>query len=47
MEEVKQKLLAVGLEPVSSTANELATRDAGEKLKWMLIVKASGCRADE
>ena len=45
--EVKQQLLALGLEPVGSTPDELARRMADDTAKWAPIVKASGFRADE
>ncbi|OGA07650.1 MAG: hypothetical protein A3D95_02695 [Betaproteobacteria bacterium RIFCSPHIGHO2_12_FULL_69_13] len=45
--EVSEKLLAVGLEPVGSTADELARRMAEDSARWAPIVKASGFRADE
>ena len=45
--DVIEKLLATGLEPVGSTANELAARIAADFAKWAPIVKASGYRADQ
>jgi tripartite-type tricarboxylate transporter receptor subunit TctC len=45
--DVTERLLAVGLEPVGSTADELATRVAEDTARWAPIVKASGFRADE
>lgn len=45
--DVSEKLLATGLEPVGSTANELASRMAADLAKWAPIVKASGYRADQ
>ena len=45
--EVSDRLLALGLEPVGSTADELAHRVAEDTAKWAPIVKASGFRADE
>ncbi len=44
--EVKEHLLAIGLEPVGSTADELARRMADDTAKWAPLVKASGFRAD-
>ena len=45
--EVSERLLALGLEPVGSTPDELANRIAEDTAKWAPIVKASGFRADE
>lgn len=45
--EVSKRLLALGLEPVGSTPDELATRVSEDIAKWASIVKASGFRADE
>ncbi len=45
--EVSKRLLALGLEPVGSTPDELATRVSEDIAKWAPIVKASGFRADE
>jgi tripartite-type tricarboxylate transporter receptor subunit TctC len=45
--DVSEKLLATGLEPVGSTADELASRMAADLAKWAPIVKASGYRADQ
>jgi tripartite-type tricarboxylate transporter receptor subunit TctC len=45
--EVSERLLAMGLEPVGSTPDELATRVGADTAKWAPIVKASGFRADE
>jgi tripartite-type tricarboxylate transporter receptor subunit TctC len=45
--EVSKRLLALGLEPVGSTPDELASRVAEDMAKWAPIVKASGFRADE
>ncbi|HSD52512.1 MAG TPA: Bug family tripartite tricarboxylate transporter substrate binding protein [Burkholderiales bacterium] len=45
--EVSERLLALGLEPVGSTPDELATRVAEDTARWAPIVKASGFRADE
>jgi tripartite-type tricarboxylate transporter receptor subunit TctC len=45
--EVSERLLALGLEPVGSTPEELARRVAEDAARWAPIVKASGFRADE
>ncbi len=45
--EVRERLLAIGLEPVGSTPDELGRRMAEDTAKWMPIVKASGFRADQ
>jgi len=45
--EVSERLVALGLEPVGSTPDELARRVAEDTAKWAPIVKASGFRADE
>ncbi|HXZ55354.1 MAG TPA: Bug family tripartite tricarboxylate transporter substrate binding protein [Burkholderiales bacterium] len=45
--EVNERLLALGLEPVGSTPDELAARIAEDTARWTPIVKASGFRADE
>jgi tripartite-type tricarboxylate transporter receptor subunit TctC len=45
--EVSTRLLALGLEPVGSTADELSNRTAEDMARWAPIVKASGFRADE
>lgn len=44
--EVKERFLAVGLEPVGSTPDELARRVAEETARWAPLVKASGFRVD-
>jgi tripartite-type tricarboxylate transporter receptor subunit TctC len=44
--EVKERLLATGLEPVGSTADELAKRMADDTARWAPVVRASGFRAD-
>lgn len=44
--EISARLLALGLEPVGSTADELASRVAEDIARWAPIVKASGFRAD-
>jgi tripartite-type tricarboxylate transporter receptor subunit TctC len=45
--EVSERLIALGLEPVGSTPDELARRVADDIAKWGPAVKASGFRADE
>lgn len=45
--EVTERLLALGLEPVGSTPDELASRIAEDTARWAPVVKASGFRADE
>jgi tripartite-type tricarboxylate transporter receptor subunit TctC len=45
--DVKERLLAIGLEPVGSTPDELASRMAEDTARWAPAVKASGFRADE
>ncbi len=45
--EVSERWLALGLEPVGSTPDELAKRVAEDTARWAPIVKASGFRADE
>ena len=45
--EVSERLLALGLEPVGSTPDELASRITEDAAKWAPIVKASGFRADD
>jgi tripartite-type tricarboxylate transporter receptor subunit TctC len=45
--DVTARLLALGLEPVGSTAEELERRTAQDAARWAPIVKASGFRADE
>jgi tripartite-type tricarboxylate transporter receptor subunit TctC len=45
--EVSEGLLALGLEPVGSTPDELANRVIKDTAKWAPIVKASGFRADQ
>jgi len=45
--EVNERLLALGLEPVGSTPDELARRVAEDTARWAPIVKASGFRADD
>jgi tripartite-type tricarboxylate transporter receptor subunit TctC len=45
--EISARLHALGLEPVGSTPDELASRVAEDTARWAPIVKASGFRADE
>jgi tripartite-type tricarboxylate transporter receptor subunit TctC len=45
--EVSERLLALGLEPVGSTPEELERRMAEDVAKWGPAVKASGFRADD
>jgi tripartite-type tricarboxylate transporter receptor subunit TctC len=45
--EIRARLLALGLEPVGSTASELLIRAAEDNARWAPIVKASGFRAEE
>lgn len=45
--EVSEQLVALGLEPVGSTPDELAKRMAEDSAKWAPAVKASGFRADD
>ena len=44
--EVRERMLALGLEPVGSTADELARQMADDTGKWAPAVKASGFRAE-
>ena len=44
--EVTERLLALGLEPVGSTPDELARGVAEDTARWAPVVKASGFRAD-
>lgn len=44
--EIHDRLLALGLEPVGSTADELRKRMADDTALWAPAVKASGFRAD-
>jgi tripartite-type tricarboxylate transporter receptor subunit TctC len=44
--EVRERLVALGLEPVGSTADELARQMADDTAKWAPAVKASGFRAE-
>lgn len=45
--DVSERLLALGMEPVGSTPQELARRMADDAAKWAPAVKASGFRADQ
>ena len=45
--EISAQLVALGLEPVGSSPDELALRVAADVARWTPIVKASGFRADE
>ena len=44
--EVREKFLALGAEPVGSTAEEFAAFNKSELTKWARIVKQSGARVD-
>ena len=44
--EVTERLLAIGFEPVGSSAEELARRMAEDAARWAPVVKASGFVAD-
>jgi tripartite-type tricarboxylate transporter receptor subunit TctC len=44
--EVAKKLTDIGLEPVGSTANELAIYQKAEIIKWAKVVKDSGATAE-
>jgi tripartite-type tricarboxylate transporter receptor subunit TctC len=44
--DVRQRLLALGLEPVGSTPEELAKQMTQDAARWAPAVKASGFRAD-
>ena len=45
--DVSERLLALGLEPVGSTPEELARRMAEDTVRWTPAVRASGFRASE
>jgi len=45
--EVRQALIAEGLDPVGSSADELARRMAEDTARWAPVVKSSGFRADQ
>lgn len=44
--EFGEKLLAMGLDPVGSTAREYEQRIAADILKWAPVIKASGAKVD-
>lgn len=44
---ISAQLISLGLEPVGSTPDELASRLAEDTARWTPIVKASGFRADQ
>lgn len=44
--EASKRLLDIGLEPVGSTADELATYQRNEITKWAKVVKDSGAKVD-
>jgi tripartite-type tricarboxylate transporter receptor subunit TctC len=44
--EVRERLIAMGLDPVGSTPEELARRMAEDTAHWAPVVKASGFRVD-
>jgi tripartite-type tricarboxylate transporter receptor subunit TctC len=46
MPEVREKFLALGAEPVGSTASDFAAFNKSELTKWARIVKQSGARVD-
>jgi tripartite-type tricarboxylate transporter receptor subunit TctC len=45
--EINERLLALGLEPVGSTPEELARRVAEDTARWGPAIRASGFRAEE
>jgi tripartite-type tricarboxylate transporter receptor subunit TctC len=45
--QISERLLALGLEPVGSTADELERRMAEDAAKWAPAIRASGFRAEE
>jgi len=44
--ELRQKFIAVGLEPTGTTPDELAAIMAADTARWGPIIKASGFAAD-
>ena len=44
---VSAQLIALGLEPVGSTPDELVARTAEDSARWAPVVRASGFRADQ
>lgn len=46
MNEVRERLIGQGLDPVGDTPQELAARISGEIVKWSRVVKASGLKID-
>jgi tripartite-type tricarboxylate transporter receptor subunit TctC len=45
--DISDRLLALGLEPVGSTPDELAKRMVDDYAHWAPVVKASGFRAEQ
>jgi len=44
--DVRERLLAQGMEPVSNTPEEFSTYVRSEMTKWAKVVKASGAKAE-
>jgi tripartite-type tricarboxylate transporter receptor subunit TctC len=44
--DISKRLIDIGLEPVGSTADELAAYQRSEIMKWAKVVKDSGARAE-
>ena len=44
--DVKEKLTAQGIEPASSSPDELRTRIGNEAARWAKILKEAGIRAE-
>ena len=44
--EIREKLAAIGFEPIASTPAEFSNRIRTEIPKWATIVKASGARPE-
>jgi tripartite-type tricarboxylate transporter receptor subunit TctC len=44
--DISRRLIDIGLEPVGSTAGELAAYQRSEITKWAKVVKDSGARAE-